>query len=293
MSSPCNSSNMYYQYVLDKYDIPLVIVDTPYNRGERSFDYYLEEFKAMLEQLEELCGTRLDEDILRKHVEFGNEQISYLYKLQRLRRQKPNPDPGFLRPMDLPSLFYCGLNEENAEYLKVRYEEAKAFMDRGESLVPEGKKEIRTVWTWGLISHHSYIYDWLEEEFGVTYLECGLTYLPEEDVGLVDTTSVETILRGLALRAYNFPMVRQVMSYSDVLVDDMLTIAKEYQADAAVFSGNQSCKHAWAAHKRLSDALMDEVGIPSLTYETDLIDKRFTADAATKALLSEFFSTFE
>ena len=166
---------MFYQYVLDKYNIPLVIVDTPYHRGARSFEYFLEEYMSMVEQLEELCDTHLDEEILRRHAEYGNQQMSYLYKLQELRRQKPNPDPGFLRPLDLPSMFYCGLNKENAEYMKVRYEEAKARVDRGESLVPEGKEEIRTVWTWGLISYNAYIYDWLEEEFGVTYLECELT----------------------------------------------------------------------------------------------------------------------
>jgi len=294
MLAPCNSSNMLYQYVLDKYDIPLVAVDAPYrDKGERSFDYYFDEYMAMVEQLEGLLGTRLDEGILRKHVEFGNRQMSYLFKLQDLRKLKPNPDPGFFRCLDFGALFYCGINEETVEYMKVRYEDVKARVDIGESLVPEGKKEIRTLWTWGFIGIHPHMYDWAEEEFGSTYLEDAMSYIPQDVVGLVDTSSAQTMLRGLALRAYNLPMVRQVMGSSDVLVNDLVTIAGQYQADAAVFSGSQTCKHAWAAHKRISDALMDEFGIPSLTYETDQVDKRFTPHATTKALLSEFFSTFE
>jgi hypothetical protein len=221
----------------------------------------------------------------------GNEQMRYLYGLQELRKQTPNPDPGMHRAYDVVALYYCGLNEPYRDYMKTVYEEARARHDSGASFLPPNKKEIRTLWTWGLTAHMLFMYDWLEEEFGSTFLECGVSYVPSDVVGYVDPSSMDSMLRGLARRTLNFPMIRQAMGFSDVYVDDMVRVAGEYRADAAVFSGNQSCKHAWAAAKRLSDALMENPGIPSLTWETDLADKRFTPHATTKALLREFFST--
>ena len=291
-TAPCNSSNMVYQYAMDRCGIPLMIVDTPYH-SENALEYFTEEFKTLYDDLQKKFNCKIDHDELRERIGRSNEQLKYLYDLQALRKLKPCPDPGLHRTIDLGALNMAGINEYFVNYMKVCYEEAKNRVDNNESLVPEGKKEIRTLWTWGITAHMLPFYDWLEEEYGATFMECAVTIFPGDLVGFVDTTDYDSIMHGLALRGFHYPMGRQAMGNSDLYVDDMVKLAKEYQADAAVFSGNQSCKHAWAAAKRISDALMDEVGIPSLTWETDLIDKRFTSHAAAKNLLSEFFTTFE
>ena len=81
------------------------------------------------------------------------------------------------------------------------------------------------------------------------------------------------------------------MGHTDIHVNDMLSVAKEYRANAAVFGGNHTCKYAWTLPKMLSDILEDELGIPSLTYEVDLVDARFTPHASVKQHLTEFFKT--
>jgi benzoyl-CoA reductase subunit B len=291
-SAPCNSSNLVYQYAFEKLGIPTLILDSPYH-NEDAVEYFTQEVKNVYADLQGMFNCEIDYDQLRERIGRSNEQLKYLYELQELRKLKPCPDPGMHRALDLGVLNMAGINEHFVNYMKVCYEEAKYRVDNNISLVPEGKKEIRTLWTWGLTAHMLPFYDWLEDEYGATYTECGITYFPAEHVGFIDPTDYDSIMKGLALRTFHYPMGRQAMGDSDVYVDDMVKIAKEYQADAAVFSGNQSCKHAWTAAKRISDSLMDEVGIPSLTWETDLIDKRFTSHAASKALLSEFFTTFE
>jgi hypothetical protein len=75
------------------------------------------------------------------------------------------------------------------------------------------------------------------------------------------------------------------------LVEDFVTVANSYKADAAVFSGHLACKHSMALAKMLSDALQERAGIPSFKWETDLLDKRVTPHAAAKAQLAEFFTT--
>ncbi len=292
-SAPCDPSNMLFQYSSREYNAPLVVVDSPYYSNERAFKYYVDEWKRMVEKLEKITGHTLDEDRLRKHVEWGNKGMEYLYGLQRLRKLVPNPDPGMHRVADTGALVLMGCNPLMTEYLKTCYEEAKERADQGKGVIPEGKQEIRTLYTWAWNSFDLALYDWLEDEFGATYLECGLTILPEEIGGYVDTSSVDSMIEGLAWRSFSFPMARQSFSFSDIWVNDFVKVAKEYKADAAVFSGHMACKHGWATNKLLSDALQEEAGIPTLRYESDIMDKRFTPPSEVRRQLTEFFRTFE
>ncbi|MDX9787427.1 MAG: 2-hydroxyacyl-CoA dehydratase family protein [Desulfobacterales bacterium] len=290
-TAPCDSSNMLYQYLQDRYKMPVLSVDSPYYYNPRAFKYFVDEYKRMIEEVEKITGHTIDEDRLRSTVTLGNQQLEYLYGLQALRRQIPNPDPGMHRALDTASLFLAGTSEKVVDYMKICYDEAKARHDQKLSFLPEGKKEIRTIWTYGFTGHAIYLADWLEETFGSSYLECGLSIYPAEIVGLVNTSSVESMIEGLAWRSFNSPMHRTVMTYTDLHVNDIVTTAKAYRADAAIFGGNHSCKYAWTLPKLLSDALLEELGIPSFSWETDLIDKRFAPPSAVKIQLTEFFQT--
>ena len=163
-TAPCDSSNIMYQRMAQKLQIPLLVVDSPYYNNKKSFKYYVEQFKRMIEKLEKLTGHLLDEDLLRKHVELGNQQLYYLYELQKLRCHVPCPDPGMHRALDLLSLVLCGSNEHFVAYLKTCYEEAKERVKQGSSFLPEGTQEIRTLWTFGLVPNMIYLADWAEDE---------------------------------------------------------------------------------------------------------------------------------
>ena len=81
------------------------------------------------------------------------------------------------------------------------------------------------------------------------------------------------------------------MGHTDIHVNDMKDVARTYQAEAAVFSGNHSCKYGWTLPKMLGDTLQEELGIPSMNQEVDFMDARFTPHASIKQQLSEFFKT--
>ena len=290
-SVPCDTSNMMYQFAKELYGAEVILVDAPYYHNKRAFRYYVDEWKRMIEALEKKTGHTLSEERLRKHVEMGNRQLEYLYGLQAMRRSVPNPDPGMHRALDLAALLLSGTNDQMIEYMRTCHDEAAARHAKGQGFQPAGRKEIRTVWTWGFTPHMLYLPDWLEEEFGMSYLECGISTLPSEIVGYVDTASVESMIEGLAWRAFNFPMGRTSTGFSDLYVQDLVRVAKTYKADAAVFSGHTACKHSWAAVKMLGDVLQEDPGIPSFKWETDFLDRRFTPHSVAKKQLAEFFRT--
>jgi benzoyl-CoA reductase/2-hydroxyglutaryl-CoA dehydratase subunit BcrC/BadD/HgdB len=284
---------MLFQYIANLTGAPCVIIDAPYYSNQRAFDYYKTELINAYKDLGSMSGNELDLDKLRQIVHRTNEQLKYIYKLQELRKITPCPDPAMHRPMDFAMYTIFGFSEKVVDYFRIVYDEAKERADKGLGVIPEDKKEIRTLWTWGFEGYDLSIYHWMEEEYGATYLECGITFLPEDQIGLIDDHNMDSMIEGLARLTFNYPMSRQVTSYADIWINDFTRLARSHHADCAIFAGNVSCKHAWALNKLLSDAIREEAHIPTLRFEMDIADKRFTPAAEVKKNLAEFFETIK
>jgi benzoyl-CoA reductase/2-hydroxyglutaryl-CoA dehydratase subunit BcrC/BadD/HgdB len=285
----CDPSNKMYEWASVTFDAPLITFEMPYYHNERAFRFFVGEVKRMIKQLEKISGNSLDEEKLREQTKIANQAVEYLLKIQELRKQIPCPDPGWHRPIDTAFASLLG-KPEAVSYFKAVYEDAKKRVEKGDRILPEEKKETRCAWgyTWQAFSLP--FFDWLEEEHGATYLECGLTYFPPF-TGLVDITSLDTMIEGIAWRWFCWPMARQSASFSDVWVNDFVRICRDFNADCLVLGGHMACKHFWALNKLLSDHVKEEVGIPTLRFEQDIFDGRFTPVTELKRIMKTFFAT--
>lgn len=288
-ATPCDASNMLYEWTANRFDVPLVTMEPPYYRNERGLKYMTSEIKRMIERLEKITGNSLDEHRLRQYVEIGNEAVDYFLKIQELKKCIPCPDTGWHRPADTIFMTQIG-TPMGATYFRTLYEEVKERAEKGEGVIPEGKEERRAAWGYTFEAYDLPLFDWLEDEHGVTYMTDTLSYLAP-DVGLVDTTDMETMLEGLAWRAMQMPMGRQSMGFADVWINDFVYVAKAYKADALILGGHMACKHFWALNKLLSDKVKEETGVPTLKFEMDMFDKRFTPPSELRRILTEFFTT--
>ena len=145
---PCSSSNMQYQVISVKYNAPLILIDSPYYLNYRGYQYFLEEFKRAISEIENLLGREMDEDVLKRMYNESNKVYEYIQELYELRKNVPNPDPGFLRAFDI-ALFLLGLGlPDVTEYYKVRVEETKKRAQKGEGVIPPDKEEIRIAWSY-------------------------------------------------------------------------------------------------------------------------------------------------
>ncbi|MGV8075374.1 MAG: 2-hydroxyacyl-CoA dehydratase [Syntrophobacteraceae bacterium] len=290
-TAACDSSNIVMQYTANKLNIGLYAIDSPYYSNRRAFKYFVDEIHRMIERIEKATGHTIDEDLLRHRVGWTNQFLDNLYKLDALRKNRPNPDPGMHRLLDLAALVMGGSTEKFVDYSRLTYQEALARHEKGETFLPEGKKEIRTLWTNSTFPYALYMSDWVEEHFGSTYISCLLSNLPADIFGQVNTSSVESMIEGLAWRTFNAPMHRTVMSHVDVYLNDMLSVAESGGAHCAIYAGNQSCKHSWVLPKLIGDLLQEELEIPSFNFEVDWVDGRFTPPDMVRNYLTEFFGT--
>nr|MDO8076543.1 2-hydroxyacyl-CoA dehydratase family protein [Candidatus Freyarchaeota archaeon] len=284
----CDASNMSYQWIAESTGAKFIPIDTPYAMDERSFEYYVREFHKMVKRLEELTGQELDPEKLRKIVECSNEAYGYLLETLELRKAIPCPDPGFSH-ISAAGIMLTNVGlPQGVEYFKKCRDIAKRNVEKGVGVIPEGMEEIRTLWTNVPILFDISFYEWMEEELGAVHLFDALDWFFTEPI---DTSSTESIIRGLAKRSFNWPMHRQGLGYADTWIDDFVWLAKEYRADCAIFGGHMACKHSWGLNKLLSDALKKEAGIPSLRFDMDIADKRFASISDIKAKMTEFIQT--
>lgn len=288
-ATPCDASNRLYEWTAHKFKAPLLTIETPYYRNDRGHQYMVREIKHVIGELEKLTGQTLDEDKLREYVTYGNEATDYYLKIQELKKRIPCPDPGWHRPADTIFMTQVG-TPMGARYFRELYEDVQSRADRGEGVIPADKKERRAVYGYTWEVYDLSFFNWLEETHGVTYMSDTLTYLPA-DVGYVDTTNLETMIEGIAWRIMNLPMGRQVMGFSDIWINDFVHLVKAYQADALIMGGHMACKHFWALNKLLSDKVKEETGVPTLRFEMDMFDKRFTPPSELRRIVTEFFDT--
>jgi len=68
---------------------------------------------------------------------------------------------------------------------------------------------------------------------------------------------------------------------------------REYHVDGIVFHSNRCCRNYTAEQPDIGNILRDELGIPSLTFEANMVDPRGYDDAQVKARIEAFMEMLE
>lgn len=281
----CDVNSKILEYTARTLDIPLFHVDMSAYHDERAIAYYRQSFREVISRLEELTGNKLDPEKLKKTVENTNEVIELYNEISGLQTAVPTPIPNLYAFLNVGMKFTIGGRPEAIPVYKAVLNSAKKKMKKGEGALANEK--VRCLMIYTSIYFDGSFNDWLEEN-GVALIIDILSYFP---LTPVDTTSVDTMIDGLAEMALNFPMARQMKGPLDGpggWAEDMVFLAKKYKADCCIFSGNPACKRAHGSLRLLSDRLKEEVGIPTLNLEADSWDRRITSMPVIKEKILDF-----
>ena len=69
-----------------------------------------------------------------------------------------------------------------------------------------------------------------------------------------------------------------------------IDLCRDYKADAAIFAGHVACKANWPIMKLVKDRIYDELEIPTLIFELDLMDPRIASMETIKDQFDAFLS---
>jgi benzoyl-CoA reductase/2-hydroxyglutaryl-CoA dehydratase subunit BcrC/BadD/HgdB len=288
----CDVNSKILEYTARTLDVPLLHVDMSAYHDQRAMDYYRQSFRDVISRLEAFTGQRLDPEKLRETVENSNQVVELYNEISGLQSVVPSPLPNLYCFLNVGMKFTVGGLPEAIPVFQAVLNSAEKKIKKGEGALSNERVRCLMLYTSIYFDDKFFIVEnefnrWLEEN-GVALIMDILSYFPLKPI---DTTSMDSMIDGLADMALNYPMARQMKGPSDDRAgwaEDMVFLAKKYKADCCIFSGNPACKRAHGSLRLLTDRLKNEVGIPTLNLEADSWDRRITSMPEIKEKILDF-----
>jgi len=282
VSHPCDSMVSSYQTLEYLTGAPTYRLDTPYWDDKRSLDYYAEDVRSLIVFLEEHLDRKLDYDRLREVLDEVNKTNEILIEINELLKATPCPGSGMLFGL---LWFFREIGRglpEMTETSRNIYKVIRKRVDAGKGSIK--KEKIRVIWFDVPIAFYPLV-TWMEEVFGAVVVMDLVGYVNSPPI---DTSTPESMTRGLAASYMNLAMARQFHGPLDLFERDLVKVCEEYNGDCFIFAGHAGCKHGWASVRHLKE-YMKKIDMPLLVLTSDIFDQRLTNDDQLKAQVEEFF----
>ena len=264
------------------YDRPGYYLDRPYRHNEDGLRYYVRELEELVRFLEDLTGRKMDWDRLKEIMEYSRQSTELFREIGELRKLVPSPMRNqHMIEMILAQLLLSGSKELVDFYTAVR-DEVRVAAEKGEGVIPEEKYRLLTfffypAYLWKLL-------DAIQNEYGAAIVtEPHLTPWADADI------DPDRPLESLAGKAFALLDTGPLQPF----LDKVLKEAEEYRADGAIYWAHIGCRQTCATVRIIKDALMEQVGIPTLIIDCDLADPTYVSGKEMKDKLEEFFEMLD
>ena len=99
-------------------------------------------------------------------------------------------------------------------------------------------------------------------------------------------------LESVARKSYMLPEMRMCGPLDNKAISQIVESAEEYKVDGAIYYADIGCRHTCATIKLFKDTL-DELDIPVLTLDCDVVDPTITSEEEIRDKLERFFELLE
>ena len=286
-TAPCDNTMASYPIIQHYNYSKMIIGDMPSYHSERGYEYFGVELKRMNEEVSKTLNQDPDYEVLIKNIEFNNQALHYLSEINELKKNTPSPFTSVLCPATTGA-YPILLPEDKANFFKEVLEIGKKRLRNQEEII--GGEKIRAIFPYMSVFFDIALCEWLDQ-LGMNVLFDLFSYLYFDPI---DTSKgIEHIFKELARQAMEYPMTRQSQGFADKMIEDSVFLAKEFSAQCAVFTSHLGCKQGVSLIQLVREALRDEAGIPMLTIDIDVGDKRFTSEQTIKKELINFIRTLD
>jgi benzoyl-CoA reductase/2-hydroxyglutaryl-CoA dehydratase subunit BcrC/BadD/HgdB len=281
----CGTVIKWYQALAHELDVPLFLLDAPYQHEPHLADHTVQYVAAQLEEMiawvTRHTGRRLNEKKFDQALQYSNEAVTLWCELRELCQARPSP-------LNAPDLFLAmapivvlrGTKDAVTFYRKLKAE-VEERVARGEGAIWE--ERYRLLW----------------DNIAIWFRLFRL-FRPFTDAGacfVVDTytnswsvsVDVDEPILGLA-HTYSTVYINQsLQARSDVMTD----LVERFAVDGMVFHSNRSCKPYSLGQYDLLEQVSERTGVPGLVLEADMCDTRLYADEPIKNRIQAFLELLE
>jgi benzoyl-CoA reductase subunit B len=287
----CTTFIKWFEALAEYYDVPLVMLDVPYQREGRiepgDVAYIVGQLREIAGTCERLTGTKLDEARLSEVVALSAEAEDLWTSILHSARRRPSPfDAYFEAVFFMAPIYALRGTQECVEYYRIAQSEIEERVQHGIGPVAEERFRLvvegpppwpafRSFWdllkTWGAVSVAS------------TYSKVGGFW----DHGFRHDPSRP--LESIAEYCLGCYTNQSLPMRSDLI----RSYVEEYGADAVLIHSVKSCRSFSVGQADFREEFTRARGIPTLLVESDLVDPRYFQHAQLKNRIDAFFESLE
>jgi len=282
----CDNTAKSGELVMKINDCPGFFLDHPFQDTDAEVKYFIGELQDMIHFLEQKSGRRMDWDKLAEIIARMDRQIELFREINELRKAIPSPFHilGFLELLSVDYLFPG--QPEAIDYLETVRQELTEMVAECRGAVSQERFRLMT-----LFVPPMYLMGFLEkifQEYGaVSVVEPLFTRWAE---GRLDPAHP---LESVAKKADLIPERRSMYGPLDERVlKDIVDCAQQYQVDGAIYWAFMGCRHTCATVRLFKD-ILNEIDVPMLTLDCDIVDPTINSEEEIREKLEQFFELLE
>ena len=284
-SNICGTVIKWYQALAQELDVPLFLLDAPYQHEpglpEHAHQYVAAQLEEMIAWVTLHTGRRLDGKKLLQALDYSNQAVTLWREIRELCQARPSP----LNAPDLfltmaPIVVLRGTKDAVTFYRKLKAE-VEERVAKGEGALLE--ERYRLLWDNIAIWYRLFRLFNLFSSAGACFVVD--TYTNAWSVSV----DVDEPILGLA-RTYSTVYINQSLQ---VRAELMAQMVQRFSVDGMVFHSNRSCKPYSLGQYDLLDRVGDRTGVPGLVLEADMCDTRLYAEEPIRNRIQAFLDLLE
>jgi benzoyl-CoA reductase/2-hydroxyglutaryl-CoA dehydratase subunit BcrC/BadD/HgdB len=251
--------------------------------------YQLDQFKGLVDFLEQQTKRKLDLDALDAAFERGQEVFQVWYDCDQLRKAIPGPMPSEDHFNAFVPATFRLCDDVTLEFYKELHAELKERVANGIGVVPDEK--YRLLWAGGLPPWHTmWVFNYFEDR--------GAVFVIERVYRLYDPVEIPKHithpLEKLAYRTFHrmtqkFDQAKE--STGNANAEFLLEYIRDYKIDGMVMHATKSCRAATVGQLYIRNLIQSSVDIPFLQLQSDIIDIRDYSEDQWKSSIDTFLET--
>ncbi len=285
-SNICQTVLFWYRSLAAHFNVPLVVVDTPFVYGEapeHHLKYVKDQFEELITVAEKVSGKKMSEEKLHKITQEALTASNLWGECLAAGKAKPSPWTGFDGFFHMAPVVTLRGHKICTDYYRLLLDELNDRIAKGIGGIKDEK--YRLLWDnlpiWFSVREMSDLlanngFNFVAATYTDAWASAGRQIDPSDPIGS-------------GARTYQHIILNQDLNNR---LNLMKAMVEEYSVDGAVLHSDRSCKPYSMGQIDLRDRLAKEAGIKALVLEADHNDPRSYAREQAENRLTAFMESF-
>jgi benzoyl-CoA reductase/2-hydroxyglutaryl-CoA dehydratase subunit BcrC/BadD/HgdB len=281
----CITHPKWWEALQRYYDCPLVIVDAPYTVDSDTLSqhqkrYLAAELERAAHEIAGYTGKRFDMDKLTEVVALSDRTSELWDEIDAMRAVVPTPVSQIdVFTLQFPLVTLKG-TKPAAEFYEPVVEEVRQRVENGIGFLQN--ERFRLMWDLFPVFHNLRLFNYFAD-LGAAFVS---DLYGNAFSGRLDASDP---FGSMAARYLSFFMRSSSWGKAEIYKER----AKRYKVDGMVFHANRCCRCFSAEQPEVGQILRQELGLPSMVFEADMVDVRAYDDEQVKARIDTFIELLE